>query len=36
MPAVKWKLINLTKLKRTNREKFAQQAEELQKGLDRD
>ncbi len=35
LPAVKWKLLNLTKLKRTNSEKFVQQANDLKAGFAR-
>jgi len=34
LPAIRWKLVNLAKLKKTNLEKFRQQSDELQRQLD--
>ncbi len=34
LPAIRWKLHNLAKLKKTNPHKFAQQADELRRGFD--
>ncbi|HEY3852943.1 MAG TPA: hypothetical protein VGO67_00960 [Verrucomicrobiae bacterium] len=33
LPAIRWKLQNLAKLKKSNPRKFSQQAEELRAGL---
>ena len=35
LPEIRWKVLNLAKLKKTNLEKFRQQSEELQRCLDR-
>lgn len=34
MPAIRWKMENLSRLKRSNPEKFARQAAELERKLD--
>ena len=35
LPAIRWKVLNIAKLKKTNPEKFRQQSDELQRQLDR-